>query len=971
MKRSKVSAQILSSHQSSSLYSGDRNHRLSLPTKALLSILISAGGLGLSSGSATAQTSPNIVYNSNTGSVQVDNNAFNIQTGDFKNSSNIPLPAELPTVTRDSIAQPANPQLMAPNSVEITPDVDYVNQSLNRILSPAGDETTYKIQSDSLQLTTQFDLNRSQGNHAFGEGIEATVYGPDGSVVSSESGFVRGDRVTLGPDGTPLPEQSQIRATYGENERVELRVLNLPTNNAQPSESGIYFSADGEFIVEDLTNGGDLDFNDGDYVQISGGKGEAATLSELQEVSLDTVTSETPLDPELRQEEVVATDVVRSLTEATDVSREERDRGAVEIPDSATTTRLGHATGARTAEGEQLIYDRYAGASQVRLGSDGLSATGQLSPLVNNPKAPPTLVTGNVTFNPTVDDNEAGLTTTVGVTQFLNRTHRVATDVFGNEISSPDGSTLVEPVGLLNNRKWVGYVPSTPDQTVRGDQLFSVNGVFEVPEGEKVAISPSNPDVTGRGNSAYTQNVGGVVIEDESGALSFVPQWTENGFATEPTVLEANSARRIIYALVPQQPGQSLQIGQRYAVTNGADSYTIADGGFRIISADRQPQNFVEETAEVYAVEDTLPTGNMATDVFNGVQGVYIETPGGERIPTVDVGLANEADARVGNSLFPMGVVVGNPGQTGYAQTTRAAGLYLGAALTGGIGNQQDTVRQINSTVTQATDEMRTRRTLNTFATPLTQQDSVLMQTTKTTQNLGTAFFNINAQGELSDVNFVEGEETTETTSAEVGRSRDVVKGEEFLATSETSESRTLLNRELIETDRETTGGTDSYANFSSVQGDLALGGVLNFGNTPWSAAANTVRAELFARDTVLGSAGNGGEVGWRTELVFHPFGEVRREAYQYGADGNAVPVYQTVAATDASGQQLTETLLGAEGEAVVVPVNQFAVDEAGERIAQTVGTGKAKGPGLYLRAQDVMNDSESALVAGGIQFTF
>ena len=40
--------------------------------------------------------------------------------------------------------------------------------------------------------------------------------------------------------------------------------------------------------------------------------------------------------------------------------------------------------------------DRYSGASQVRLGSDGLSATGQLSPLVNNPKAPPTLVTGNV-----------------------------------------------------------------------------------------------------------------------------------------------------------------------------------------------------------------------------------------------------------------------------------------------------------------------------------------------------------------------------------------------------------------------------------------------------------------------------------------------------------------------------------------------------------------------------------------------
>ena len=50
-------------------------------------------------------------------------------------------------------------------------------------LSSETDGTTYQIQSGSLKLTTQFDLNRSEGNHAFGEGIEATVYAPDGSVV--------------------------------------------------------------------------------------------------------------------------------------------------------------------------------------------------------------------------------------------------------------------------------------------------------------------------------------------------------------------------------------------------------------------------------------------------------------------------------------------------------------------------------------------------------------------------------------------------------------------------------------------------------------------------------------------------------------------------------------------------------------------------------------------------------------------
>ncbi|MGB3296622.1 MAG: hypothetical protein WBA76_00025 [Phormidesmis sp.] len=943
----------------------------SFSAKALLSALTIAGGLGMTMQGAIAQTSPNISYDSNTGAVRVNNNAFDIKTGAFDNAADIPLPSGLPTVTRESLSQPTNPLLRSPNSIEITPDVNYINESLNSILSPTAAGTTYQIQTDSLKLTTQFDLNRSEGNHSFGEGIEATVYAPDGSVLTRESGFVRGDRVTLGTDGNPLPEQRQITVNYGENDKVELRVLNLATDNAQPSESGIYFSADGQFVVEDLPNGGDLDFNDGEYVRVLGGKGEAITLGELQEISFDEVILEAPLDPELRQEESVETDVVRSLTAANEVSREERDRGEVDLSDTATTTRLGHATGAQTADDEQLVYNRYSRAAQVRLGTDGLSATGQLSPLINNPKAPPTLLTGNATFDPTVGDNEAGFTTTVGVTQFLNRTHRAATDMFGNAITDPNGSMLVEPTGLFNNQKWVGYVPSAPDQMVMGEQLFSTNGVFEVPEGQAVEILPADLNAVGRGNAAYVSNVGGLIVEDMSGALSFVPQWTESGFATEPTVLEADTARRIIYALVPQQPGQSLQIGDRYAVTTGTNGYTIADGGFTIISADQQPQNFVQEMAEVYAVEDTLPSGNAVTDVFNGVQGVYIEQPGGDRIPTVDVGLVDQADARVGNSLFPINVVESAPGQLGYAKTTRAAGFYVGAALTGGVGNQQDSVRRVTSTVQQATDEMRVRQTVNTFETPLIQQESVLLQNTTTTQNQGMAFFNINSQGELSNVNFVEGESTTSTNSAELERSRDVVRGEEFLASSTTSETRTLLNRDLIERDKETTSHTDSYANLSSVQGELALGGVFNFGNTPWTQAANTVRAELFARDTVLGRSSGGGETGWRTELVFHPFGEVQRSAHQYDAEGNAVPMYQTAATVDASGRQLLRYVVDAAGETVAVPVNQFLLDDEGQRIAQTVGTGEAKGPGVYLRAQDVLDDNESVLIAGGIQFSF
>jgi hypothetical protein len=211
--------------------------------------------------------------------------------------------------------------------------------------------------------------------------------------------------------------------------------------------------------------------------------------------------------------------------------------------------------------------------------------------------------------------------------------------------------------------------------------------------------------------------------------------------------------------------------------------------------------------------------------------------------------------------------------------------------------------------------------------------------------------------------------------SAEVSRSRDLIKGEEFLTDSDTSESRMLLNSEVIERDQVSTTETDSYANFSAVQGELALGGVLNFGNTPWTAAANTLRAELFASDTVLGRAGGGSlggsETGWRTELIFHPFGEVQRPAYHYDAEGTAIALYQTEAVMDASGQPLMETLVGIGSEAVVVPVNRFVLGEGGDRIAQTVGTGKAKGPGMYVRIEDKLNDSEGVLVAGGFQFNF
>ncbi len=938
-------------------------------SKTAVALLIATGGLGVAHQTAQAQQSPNIVFEPSTGAVELDNNAFDIKTGDLGNASNIPLPDGLPAQTREGISVPTTFELQSPNSVELTSDSDFINESLSNVLTQE-DGREYQLQPDSIEVTTQFDLAWSEGNHDYGEGIQATVYGPNGDIISQDTVFVRGDVVRVGPNGEALPETGQVSVTYGANDRVELRVLNLSEDNGKQAESGIYFSEQGEFVVEDLPNGGDQDFNDGRYVQISGGRGQGITRAELNETTFETVIEETPLDPEMRQEEIVESDVVESIQQSNEVLAEERAHGNVEQP-NFDAVRLGHARGARSADGEQLVYDRYSATGQFRLGSDGLGAAGQLSPLVKNPSAPPTLLSGDVRFNPFVGDNEAGLTTTLGVTQFLTRTHRRATDVFGDEITTPDGPLMLEPTGLFNNRRWVNYVPATQAETVLGNQIFSQNGIFELPGDQAVAIAASDPSQVGRGNAAYTNNVGGLLIEDAFGNITFAPQWTESGFQQNSIVLAPGEAQRVIYALVPQQPGQALQIGDRYAVTRQANGYRIAEGGFTIIAADQQPQNFAQETVEVYAVEDTLPDGNTVTDKFNGIQGVYIETSGGEPISTVDIDRASEVDARVGNVLFPISSVIGDEGQLAYAQTTRAAGLYLGGSLRTGIGNQRDTVTRTTATVERALEELKTTRTVNTFMTPLTQVDAITLETTQTTQDRGISFFDIDANGQLVNARFVSsGSLIIEAESEEVGREGAVELGEETLVKTETFETTEVLGSRVTESDKNTTTERDAYANFSAVQGELSLGGVFNFGNTPWSPAANTVRAELFARDTVVGRSHSGRETGWRAEMIFHPFGEVKEAAHQYDSAGNVRPVYQTEPVMDGA-QQLVERLTVADGEVIEVPVNQFVVDENGDRIAQTVGTGRAKGPGVYLRLEDVWSDDEDALITGGIQFAF
>ncbi len=946
----------------------------------LITLLIAAGGFGLVAPSAIAQSAGRTApVRDESGTVRVDNNAFNLNTGPLINQSNIPLPSQLPVDTQERQALPVDTTKLAPNNVQIRTDMPYIDRAFNDALTQEAPGSNYTLQGDTLTFTSRFNLNYREGNHGFGEGIQVRVLRPDGTPegteVSSERVFVRGDRIRFGPDGTELPRNASITATYGVNDVVELRVLNLRQNNqATPSESGIYFNQAGNFIVEDLPNGGDLDFDDGDYVALPGGRGVGVALRDNTNITVSPVIEEIPLAPETRQEEFVETDTVEDLQQTVTQVEEQRSRGTVELPDDALSTRIGHATGISTDDDEQLVYNRYAAAGEVRLGSDGLGLTGQLSPLAGNPATPPTLLTGNITFDPTVGDNEAGLTATAGITQFFTRTHRVATDILGVAIVNPDpdGPLLVEPIGLFNNRRWVGYVPATPGRVVQGDPIVPVNGIVNLSADQAVVIAPPNPQQVGPGNAAYTDNVGGLLLERPDASLSFVPQWTKNGYAQEPISLGAGEVSRIIYALVPQQPGQALQLGQTYAVTSGADGYRIADGNFRIISADRQPQNFDQEMADVYAVEDTLPSGNAANTLFNGIQGAYAEVPGGNLISTVDVTRSAEADARVGNALIPQETILGAVGQRAYVQTTRAGGLYIGGALTGGIGNQRDTVFRTTTTVDRAISGLLTRRTVNTFSTPLTQITSSGTETTETTRTTGAAAFDINSAGELINVTFVpQGEPTLiSTTSREVPLTTTVRRGDEALTDSTTQETIEPTEVRILSVDQgPTTVEEDSYPNLSPVRGELALGGVFNFGNTPWTAAANTVRAELFTRDTVFGRGG-GFDTGLRAEVVFHPFGEVQRDAYQYDVAGNTVAVYQTEPMLDASGQQMMAVLTSAD-KSVEVPVNQFAVDEGGDRLLQQVGTGRSRGPGIYLRLEDVLNDNDSGIVAGGIQYSF
>ena len=925
-----------------------------------------------------------------TGSVTVNRNAYTLETGPLLNTSNIPLPAFVPSQT--AVGQPI-PTLadgtLAPNSVIFGTDLDYIRANFGEAVTnnpnnPFTNGTpNYTFEEDSIIVTTEISLEHAVGDHQYGEGIELRVLDKNNNVVSDAvitdgNGraisriFVRGDGVTVGPNGQVLNASEVLRVTYDENQKVALALLNIRENNAAASESGAYFTEEGRLIAEDLQDGGDRDFDDGDYLNFRVGQGRARVEAEETAVEVLTETDTRSLAPEIRREEIVVELPMETIEVSEDSLSESRTYGSVGLADYQQS-RLGHATGVRSTADQQTVYSQYSSASQLRAGSDGISAVGQLAPLVNAPTAAPTLLTGEMTFSPFVGDNEAGFVASAGVTQFVTRTHRTATDALGNPITTTAETgerRLLEPTGWFSNRQLVGYVPSSVESLTEDlltqERLLSVNGIFELPSDRAIVIAPSNPQSVGRGASAYTDNVGGLLIEKSDGSFVFEPQWTKDGYAQDPTVLSSGDAVRLIYALVPQQSGQALQLNRQYLVNADSDAYRIAAGGFRIISADLEPQNFLQESADVYAVEDTLSGFNAETVLFNGRRGEYIE-PSGDLAATVDLTVPSEVDARVGNGVYSAPTV----GQRPYAKTTRAMGLYVSGTFSGGIGNQRDRFNQQRATRTIETDQIRTQRITNVFETPLTQLALTTREQTTTTIAQGDATFDINTLGLLENAVFNPVTmRTSDPTVRTLGTDTTLQRGEEVLRESVTTESRQIIDTRIVGIEADEVSGTDSYANTTPLRGELAVGSVLNFGNTPWTAAANTLSAEVFFRETILGR-GAGSESGWRAALTLHPFGEEQRAAHQYDEAGELVPVYRTEPVKDASGQQRVEKIATVNGEVIEVAVNRFVRDENGDRIPAMVGTGRSRGPGLYLRMQDLWNNRASLSIDGGIQFSF
>lgn len=214
-------------------------------------------------------------------------NAFQIETGERTNTSNIPLPVVLPDTLVEDRALPVSETLLAPNSVTVRANDVYIVDAVEQA-------TGFTITDYTVDLGVQVD--RVPGAHKFAEGIELT----DGDGTT-ESVFVRGSGVRFDTDENELGDSAFLSTTFDRGEEATIGFRNIRKNGGPVEQSGVHFDSSGNLITEDLQNGGDLDFNDGNYLT-----GLSATaIADIQDIQSVQQTSSVTEDFELERRSAI------------------------------------------------------------------------------------------------------------------------------------------------------------------------------------------------------------------------------------------------------------------------------------------------------------------------------------------------------------------------------------------------------------------------------------------------------------------------------------------------------------------------------------------------------------------------------------------------------------------------------------------------------------------------------------------
>jgi hypothetical protein len=654
----------------------------------------------------------------------------------------------------------------------------------------------------------------------------------------------------------------------------------------------------------------------------------------------DTPTSKTTSELRTENQQKTSLEQVRTVTEQQGKLQTPINSGQIGVPPTLNQYSVDPNT-------TTPYYQIDRSQQQLSVGSGGtINFSG--SQLLNT-DGTNVFATYDAYLNPNARTGETAFSVGAGV-KVTSPTQTEARDIDGNLIKTQAGQQLYRPTALGAREVWRDFVP---DQVIPAQRIENSNGVYKIQPNSTAVIDKPNPSQSGRDQSAYTQNVGGVIVRNGD-SVSFVPMWNADGHLQQSTTVNAgNNGAEIVQALVPEQPGQDLQLGKQYPVTKNPDgSYSVGQDNkqFSVIAADTHPENFKATTnPDVFAVEDTLANQPNASknSIFNGVPGTYYDPISGNMINTND---GNDATT-IANVNTPEKII---PGQDGYLQVT--GGVTVGASLNASLNVGQ--VENIKTTRTdtylnQNNQEKTYRDSTTVNGTLRTEQSGSITTTTVDTFN-ATEQTVLNPDGSLSTnvvdpkkVNSVSNSATDLGPAITSTVDQSIFTSSELIDEQNTSQ-RTLIDS-VIRTDRETE---------LAVVGELKAGAFvqLTLKGTPGTPAADTLAIEAYVATRTDGTGG----VGATAELVLNPFGSKTKP----GVDAHGNPLYKTKPVLNADGTQKYMTVGGKPAA-----VNEFDLDQNGNRIPLRIETGESKGPQVYVRGNVDSENGARVEIGGRIRF--